>query len=79
MILLTARNARGGRLLIRQPGGRALIRLRAMQAYAAARPEWPRFARQMAQLPCFELRRGEHPAEAITALKSLLRDIPRKR
>jgi hypothetical protein len=78
MILLSARTAQTRRLLIRQPAGRGLARLRAMQSYAAARPEWPSFARQMAQLPCFELRRGAHPAEAISVLKELLRRIPQE-
>ena len=73
-ILLSVRPARAGRLLIRQSSSRALARLRAMQAYAAARPEWPHFARTMARLPCFELRRGAHPLEAIAVLKALLRD-----
>jgi hypothetical protein len=72
-ILLTPRPARAGRLLIRQSASRALTRLRAGQAYAAARPEWPRFARSMARLPCFELRRGAHPSEAVGAVKALLR------
>ena len=76
MVLLSARAASAGRLLIRQPAGRALACMRAMQEYAAARPEWPGFARKMAQLPCFELRRGTHPAEAVAALKSLLRRVP---
>lgn len=75
MMLLTPRPARAGRLLIPQPAGRAIARLRAMQAYAAARPEWPRFARMMAQLPCFELRRGAHPSEAVAALQALLRHL----
>jgi len=78
VVLLTSRRARAGHLAVRQPVGRALARLRAMQAYAAARPEWPRFARMMAQLPCFELRRGAHPAEAVAVLNALLRQIPIK-
>jgi energy-coupling factor transporter ATP-binding protein EcfA2 len=78
MMMLTSRPARAGRLAVRQPAGRALTRLRAMQAYAAARPEWPLFARRMAQLPCFELRRGAHPAEAIAVLKALLRHMPNR-
>jgi len=73
IVLLTSRPARAGRLAVRQPASGALKRLRAMQAYAAARPEWPRFARKLARLPCFELRRGAHPAEAIAELKVLLR------
>jgi energy-coupling factor transporter ATP-binding protein EcfA2 len=72
MMLLTSRPARAGRLAVRQPAGRAVARLRAMQAYAAVRPEWALFARKMAQLPCFELRRGAHPAEAVAVLKALL-------
>jgi hypothetical protein len=76
MILLSPRPARAGRLLIRHPANRALARLHAMQAYAAARPEWPQFARMMAQLPCFELRRGTHPAEAVAVLKELVRGVP---
>jgi energy-coupling factor transporter ATP-binding protein EcfA2 len=75
MLLLTTRPARAGRLLIRQSPSRALARLRATQAYAAARPEWPRFARRMARLPCFELRRGAHPKEAVEVLKALLHDL----
>jgi hypothetical protein len=73
MVLLTARSARAGRLLVRRSSARVLARLGASQAYAASRPEWPRFARRIARLPCFELRRGAHPAEAIEVLKALLR------
>jgi len=79
MVLLTSRAARGGHLLSGTPGARALARLGAMQAYAAARPEWPRFARKLARLPCFELRRGAHPAEAVAELQALLRARPHGR
>jgi hypothetical protein len=73
MILLTAGAARAGRLLVRQSSARSLARLRALQAYAATQPGWPCFARQLARLPCFELRRGAHPAATVAVLKTLLR------
>ena len=76
LVVLTSRPARSGRLLIRQPAVRTIARLRATQAYAAARPEWPRFERQMARLPCFELRRGVHPAQSVAVLKALLSQMP---
>ena len=75
MVLLTPRRGRDGELLIRQPAGRAGKQLRAAQGYAASRPEWPRFARGIARLPCFELRRGAHPSAGVAALKQLLRQL----
>lgn len=79
LILLTPRRARGGKMLIPQSADRAVARLRAMQAYAAALPGWADFARKVARLPCFEMRRGAHPAEAAAVVEALLRDLPRNR
>jgi energy-coupling factor transporter ATP-binding protein EcfA2 len=75
VVLLSKQRARSGRLLVRRHGSRGVRKLRATQAYAAGRPEWPQFERAIAQLPCFELRRGAHPAESIAALRSLLDQV----
>jgi hypothetical protein len=43
------------------------------QAYALNQPEWPLFAKSIAKLRGFELRRGRHPSESVEALRSLLK------
>jgi len=78
MVLLSPRPAGAGQHLVRRSAGRAVARLRAMQAYATTRAQWPRFARMISQLPCYELRRGAHPAETVAALKALLRSRARR-
>jgi hypothetical protein len=50
----------------------ALRRLTAHQAYAAGQPGWKRFAQRLSRLPAYELRRGQHPIEAVVQLQSLL-------
>jgi hypothetical protein len=47
-------------------------RLTIYQPYAASRPEWPEFVRNVSKLGTFELRRGRHPVEAVDALRELL-------
>jgi hypothetical protein len=55
----------------------ALTRLRDSQPYAAGLKEWRVFSQAIRRLPAFELRRGRHPEETATALRHLLRDVPR--
>ena len=52
----------------------AIVRrgLTSAQAYAAGLPQWPVFLRNVARVPAFELRRGQHPREAVDALSELL-------
>jgi hypothetical protein len=73
VVLLTTRPAGKGSLLRPVPTAKALARLQSLQPYAAAQPSWPRFLKQAAKLPYWELRRGSHPGEAAVALKALLR------
>jgi hypothetical protein len=47
-------------------------RLTEAQAYAANQPQWSTFRKRVARLDAFELRRGEHPLEAVDALRSLV-------
>lgn len=50
----------------------ALARLRSSQPYAASQSGWGSFSRRMRAVPAFELRRGAHPRDAVTALERLL-------
>jgi hypothetical protein len=49
-----------------------LAKLRAAQAYAANQPEWAVFCKRVLGLDAFELRRGNHPFEAVETLRALL-------
>ena len=42
------------------------------QAYGASQPQWREFRKNVSQLQAFELRRGNHPFEAVQALRSVL-------
>ena len=48
-------------------------RLALTQPYAAGQPGWRTFTRNLSRLAVVELRRGRHPAEALDALRPLLR------
>jgi hypothetical protein len=48
-------------------------RLALAQPYAAGQPGWSTFTRNLSRLAVVELRRGRHPAEALDALRPLLR------
>jgi hypothetical protein len=76
-VFLSARAARGDRLLTESTAGRAAARLRAGQPYAAHQPGWAAFARRLAKLPAYEMRRGANPAATVGALRTLLRELPR--
>jgi len=62
----------------RPPLLRPLLRKEALpmlvheQAYAANQPPWAAFVRSVKRLPFFEMRRGEHPSEAVAALRELI-------
>jgi hypothetical protein len=55
------------------PLGKSRVKeyLLASQPYAASLPEWRTFNRNAMRLDAFELRRGRHPLEAVTALQEL--------
>lgn len=71
-VFLSAKNARGGRLLNPLSRAELLAKLTATQVYAAQQPHWAAFCRKTAGLGAFELRRGRHPREAVEALGELL-------
>lgn len=72
VIFLSAQSAAGRPLLRPLSKGGILRRLAIAQPYAANQPGWPEFCRRVTQLGAFELRRGHHPLEAVTALDNLL-------
>jgi hypothetical protein len=49
-----------------------LTKLTAAQTYAANQPKWGAFCRRVSGLDAFELHRGNHPLEAVEALRALL-------
>jgi hypothetical protein len=49
-----------------------LAKLTAAQAYAANQPKWAAFCKGVLGLNAFELRRGNHPLEAVDTLRALL-------
>jgi hypothetical protein len=76
LVFISSKKA-GNRPLLTPMRGEAIAELLASdQRYAASQPGWRSFARQASGLPAFELRRGEHPMQAVDALHALL---PRKR
>jgi len=49
-----------------------LKKLTAAQTYAANQPKWAAFCKSVSGLDAFELRRGNHPLEAVETLRALL-------
>jgi hypothetical protein len=74
IVFVTARRATGERLLAPVHEADLVRRLAASQRYAAGQPGWSNFTRQVRRLPAYELRRGRHPAEAVEALRRVLRN-----
>jgi hypothetical protein len=72
IVFLSTQRATDGLLLERLPKSEALPRLVQEQAYAANQPSWTAFTRAVTQLPFFELRRGQHPSEAVAVLRRLI-------
>jgi hypothetical protein len=72
VVFLSPLSAVGGPLLRPLETSAALRRLAQEQAYAASQPSWRTFARSLSRLPFFELRRGQHPRESVSAVRALL-------
>jgi hypothetical protein len=72
VVFLSARRAGSRRLLHALPKKLLLSRLASEQPYALGLPEWRTFSANIARLPGYELRRGAHPDESVTALRALL-------
>ena len=72
LVFLSAQRSRSRTLMHVLPSAQLVRRLRADQPYAAAQRGWPAFLRAAAQLPAYELRRGQHPREALAALVEVL-------
>jgi len=71
-VFLSRRTA-GARPALRPLEHRArLARLRREQPYASGLANWRAFERRMAEVPCYELRRAEHPDLAVRQLRRLL-------
>ncbi len=72
-VVFVSPNRAGARpLLIPIPKAQLTRQLAASQQYAANQPGWSAFTRQVSRLPAFELRRGQHPLQAVQALETLL-------
>jgi len=72
LIFLSDRRASGRSLLVPLSRAETRARLIAQQPYAASQPQWPALVRAALRLESFELRRGEHPAQAADVLQTLL-------
>jgi hypothetical protein len=72
IVFLSTQRAGNQTLLKRLTRAEALPRLVQEQAYAANQPPWTLFRRAVVRLPFFELRRGQHPGEAVTALREII-------
>jgi hypothetical protein len=80
LVFISARAGHDGELLSPLRRGEVRERLAASQPYASNQSGWSTFARRVAAIPAFELRRGRHPAHAGEALQGLLvRAASRKR
>ena len=72
VVLLSPQSA-GARPLLQPVSTAALLANFAdTQAYAASQPQWREFRKNVSRLQTFELRRGNHPIEAVQALRSVL-------
>jgi hypothetical protein len=72
IVFLTHESAAGGPLIARLPRGAVRERLRLTQAYAMQQPGWRTFESRAAAVGGFELRRGQHPRDAVAALWQIL-------
>jgi hypothetical protein len=72
VVFLSTKSAAGRPLLQPLSKAQTLQRLAVDQPYAASQPGWSHFCRKVTQLGAFELRRGRHPLEAVTALGRFL-------
>jgi len=72
IVFLCAQAAAGRPLLTPLLPAQALPMLVREQAYAASQSPWALFTRSVKRVPCFELRRGQHPSESAAALRGLI-------
>ena len=72
VVFLSKRRAAAGATLTPFSSRRMLARLTSAQPYAAGRPEWRAFRRQLAGVKGYELQRGLHASESAVALRHLL-------
>lgn len=72
VVFLSKRAAKTAQLLVPLGRGLTLRRLEASQRYAAHQAGWATFLQNIGHLPCYELRRGAHPRDAIAVLERLL-------
>ncbi len=74
VVFLSAQRASAERGLLKPLSrAEALSRLVQEQTYAATQSSWGSFTRAAARLPFFELRRGQHPREAVAVLRDLIK------
>ncbi|HEY4210173.1 MAG TPA: hypothetical protein VGM84_01720 [Steroidobacteraceae bacterium] len=72
VVFLSPQSAEGPALLQSLSRHELLARLGALQPYAVGQAHWKKFARAVASLGGFELRRGRHPVESVDALRAML-------
>ena len=72
VIFLSAQRASERALLTPLHESELVERLEASQPYAANQPVWATFLRHISGVRAFELRRGEHPREAVEALRRII-------
>lgn len=72
MVFLSEESAGKRPLLTPLSSGGIAKKLAELQPYARTRPEWPVFAKSIARLEAFELRRGDHPRETVAAVREVL-------
>jgi hypothetical protein len=72
-VFLTAAESSGIRPLVSSLRRSDLLaRLQEAQPYAARQAGWARFSRSIAEVPAFEVRRGDHPTDTVGALENIL-------
>jgi len=76
VVFLSRQNAGKGKMLQPVGGRESLRRMESLQSYAAAQPGWELFAKRVAKLQTWELRRAEHPRAGMLALHSLACTTP---
>jgi hypothetical protein len=72
VVFLSAQSAEAKPLAVPMSKSTLLAKMASTQAYAARQPQWQAFTKQLRRLPAFELRRGQHPSEAVDALVDLI-------
>jgi hypothetical protein len=72
VVFLSPQSAGDRSLLKSMSKSDLLARLTAEQAYAANQPKWAAFCKSVLRLDAYELRRGNHPFEAVETLRALL-------